>query len=1202
MGSVVQSSGSGIILRSVRELGEAIRVHGATPPVQALLVSRFAAGPEASGASPTVVLCPSEDAAADFASDLETLSARIDGRDLSVCLFPGWEQSPYSSIAPSIRTRLTRLSVLHEIVSAAGPTVIVTTPVALAQATIPPELFRQHTILIEVDSSVESREALARRLVESGYLRVDTVEDPGTFAVRGDIVDVFSAGDDRPARVELFGDVVERIRWFDSQTQRAFDTEGKPLGRLVVPPAREVLIHSATSSALRERLKERADDQGIPRKVRDPLMTTIQHGGYPDHSDAWAPFAYDRSATLLDYLADPRFVWVDELSCEQRWDEFVTDQKKLAEEAVQAELILPPVEALYPWTGGVEKSVRNRTALFLDRIELANLEALPTAETGGDVPEGSGEARAEQVSARHRVWARTNADLARSNKNSLEELEPKFKLWLKQGFKVVALASTQSQIERIRYLIEEHGFACVPPSEKPAEPAPQQITLAIGSLSEGFRWPAEGLVVLTEEDILGAKHVRKQRRAGTSRSGSSSGGSAAKNWSGLQALADLSVSDLVVHVDHGIGRYQGLARLNLLGAPSDYLQIEYANRDKLYIPVYRLNVIQKYAGAGAEIALDKLGSKQFAETKDKVKDAVRKLAVDLVQIYAQRKVRPGVRYMPADSLYREFEARFPFDETPDQLKAIEDVGGDLESGRSMDRLVCGDVGYGKTEVAIRAAFRAVSNGKQVAVLVPTTVLAFQHEQSFRARMKDYPITIESISRFKTPKQQKAAVEGLKNGKVDIVIGTHRLLSRDIEFRDLGLVIVDEEHRFGVEHKEKLKTLKINTHVLTLTATPIPRTLHMSLSGLRDISLINTAPVDRLPIRTYVSKYEEGLIQRAIDFELSRGGQVFYLHNRVDTIHEMARTITDLCPQARVVVGHGQMAEGELEKVMFKFYQKEANILVSTTIIESGLDVPSANTIIINRADMLGLAQLYQIRGRVGRGQQRGYAYLLIPSEGAVTEDAKKRLEVIQRFVELGSGFSIASHDLEIRGGGDLLGANQSGHINSVGFDLYTELLEEAIQEIEGKPLEEEAKKREPEIKAPFASFLGEGYVPDIHQRLSLYRRFSAAASDRDLDYLEEELRDRFGPLPVEAQNLIWLIRIKIVLKRLGIDVLTVGQGKVSMVPGPVSKLDPIRAIAVISSRPDKVQLTPDSKVVATIPTGNLRDLYFALDALFKDLT
>ncbi|MGZ3688283.1 MAG: TRCF domain-containing protein, partial [Bdellovibrionota bacterium] len=499
------------------------------------------------------------------------------------------------------------------------------------------------------------------------------------------------------------------------------------------------------------------------------------------------------------------------------------------------------------------------------------------------------------------------------------------------------------------------------------------------------------------------------------------------------------------------------------------------------------------------------------------------------------------------------------------------------------------------------AFKAVMEGKQVAVLVPTTILAHQHEQNFRTRLKDYPLTIESISRFKTAKEQKATLESLAQGKIDIIIGTHRLLSRDVRFRDLGLVIVDEEHRFGVEHKERLKTLKVNTHVLTLTATPIPRTLHMALSGLRDISLINTPPMDRLPIRTYVSKYDEELIQRAVQFELSRGGQVFFLHNRIQSIFEVANRIRELVPSAQIAVGHGQMAEGELEETMLAFYQKRANVLVCTSIIESGLDIPSANTILINRADAFGLAQLYQIRGRVGRGQARAYAYLLIPAEGAVTEDAKRRLEVIQRFVELGSGFSVASHDLEIRGGGDLLGPQQSGNINAVGFDLYTELLEEAIREIEGKPLSPEESAREPEIKAPFAAFLGEEYVPDVHQRLSLYRRFSAASQDEQIDRLEEELRDRFGALPLEAQNLMWLIRLKTLLKRIGIDTLTVGPEKVSLVPGPGSRLDPARAIALVAGNPSKYQLTPDSKMVVKVPTASLRDLYFAMEGVFKNL-
>jgi transcription-repair coupling factor (superfamily II helicase) len=527
----------------------------------------------------------------------------------------------------------------------------------------------------------------------------------------------------------------------------------------------------------------------------------------------------------------------------------------------------------------------------------------------------------------------------------------------------------------------------------------------------------------------------------------------------------------------------------------------------------------------------------------------------------------------------------------------------------MDRLICGDVGYGKTEVAIRAAFRAVSDGKQVVVLVPTTVLAFQHEQNFKARMKDYPINIESVSRFKTSKEQKTILEGVAKGRIDIIIGTHRLLSKDVSFNDLGLVIVDEEHRFGVEHKERLKTLRTNIHVVTLTATPIPRTLHMALSGLRDISLINTPPVDRLPIRTYVSKLDDALIQKAITFELNRGGQVFFLHNRVQSIQEIAKRIKELVPTANIGIGHGQMSEGELEKTMLDFYQKRTNVLVSTTIIESGLDVPSANTIIINRADMLGLAQLYQIRGRVGRGQQRAYAYLLIPAEGAVTEDAKRRLEVIQRFVELGSGFSIASHDLEIRGGGDLLGPQQSGHIAAVGFDLYTELLEEAIHELEGTPQTAQTQtRREPEIKLPFAAFLGEEYVPDIHQRLSLYRRFSATTQEGELDALEEELRDRFGPLPPEAQNLLWMIRLKQLLVKIGIDSLTAGPEKVSMIIGSGSSIDPVKAISVVAGDRSRYQLTPDpsgpghTKLVAKVPTGSLRDLYFAIESLLKRFT
>ncbi len=1188
----MRSSRIAAILRSLESAGEPIHVQGATPAARAWIIARRVKA----GGGPVVVLCRDDDSAADFAADLETLGLVLECRSISVCQFPTWDQSPYSASAPSIRTRLARAGSLGLLTSdglsvpRASPEVLVTSLAALCQATVPKDLFLKLSIDLREQESVGSREALIARLLEAGYLRVDPVEDPGTFAARGEILDIFPPDRGTPIRIELFGDRVERIREFDPATQRASAEAAGTLRGVRIFPARESLINSQTTPRVRERLKARADDLGISRTVRDPILASVQSGIYPEHADAWVPFAFENPATLMDYLApNTLFAWNDELSCMQDWDIFIAEQRRLSDEAANTEVIAPVPEELFRWTAELAKRIQCGARLFLDQVALASLDQLPaSAPTSAD---DHGE-----ISSHHQVLTLPNTDLTPGSRHSLGDLEPKFKLWIRQGFKIVALASTQTQLERIRFLLEERGLSCRLPGEGGPYPEPSVVTLRTGSISEGFRWPAEGVVIVNEGEILGTKRASTPRKSSVAESGS-----AAKDWAGLSALSDLAIDDAVVHIDHGIGRYRGLTRLDLSGAPSDFLQLEYANKDKLYLPVYRLNVIQKYVGAGENVALDRLGSQQFAKEKEKVRAAVKKLAIDLVQLYAERKIRPGIRFSRRDSLFREFEAKFPFDETPDQIKSTEDILGDLESGRVMDRLVCGDVGYGKTEVAIRAAFRAVSDGKQVAVLVPTTVLAYQHEQSFKARMKDYPILVESLSRFKTKKEQAKTLESLASGKIDIIVGTHRLLSRDVKFRDLGLVIVDEEHRFGVEHKERLKTIRVNTHVLTLTATPIPRTLHMALSGLRDISLINTPPVDRLPIRTYVSKFDEALIKRAIELELNRGGQVFFLHNRIQSIHEIAAKIRELVHTAQIGVAHGQMPEGELEKTMVAFYQKRTNVLICTSIIESGLDLPSANTILINRADALGLAQLYQIRGRVGRGQQRAYAYLLIPAEGAVTEDAKRRLEVIQRFVELGSGFSIANHDLEIRGGGDLLGPQQSGHIAAVGFDLYTELLEEAIRELRGKPLSPEESRREPEIKVPFPAFLSEKYIPDVHQRLSFYRRFSASEQDREIDLLEEELVDRYGPLPAEALNLLWLIRIKQLLKRSGIDALTAGPHRVSLVPGPHSKLDPVRAIALVSSDPKSFQLTPDSKFVAALPTEHLRDLFFGLEKLLKRL-
>lgn len=1143
------------------------RVFGGTLASNALLIAQQVSNIKL----PIVVLCQNDDVANDLASDLETVSAALLQKPLRVLHFPGWELSPYISAAPSLRTRLTRIATLGALSSPSPPQLLLTTLAASCQATGPLKVLRQNTIALQPGESLETRESLINRLVDAAYFRVDTVEDSGTFAVRGDILDVFPPGRSLPLRVEFYGDFIEQMREFDPSTQKTV-SGSTPLSETVfLFPAREILIQPGNLQLLREKIKSHADEIGISRNVRDPVLESIQNGVYPDHSDFWAPFAFEKPETLWDHLSSESPVfWQDELSCQEEWGKFYSEQKEFSSGAPEAGVIVPSPDLLFPEFKQVEAIIKNRSSLFFDRVCLNE----------GDSP------------SLQRVVVQPNSDLARGSRQSLGDLEPVLRQWLKEGFKVAAFATTSSQVERIRYLLEERNLPC----QVGVPPAPSILTIHLGSLSSGFRWPEEGLVCITESEILGARHVRRTKRD------SGPSGSSAKAWSGLQALSDLSTGEAVVHKDHGIGLYQGLVRLNLSGAPSDFLLLEYANKDKLYLPVYRLNVIQKYVGAGDSVSLARLGTSNFEKAKEKVKDAVKKLAVNLVQLYAERKIRAGIRFSPRDAAYREFEARFPFDETPDQLKAIEETLADLESGKIMDRLVCGDVGYGKTEVAIRAAFKAVSDGKQVAILVPTTLLAHQHEQSFRARLKEYPVLIQSLSRFKTLQEQKRVLGELSAGKIDIVIGTHRLLSRDVRFHDLGLVIIDEEHRFGVEHKERLKALKASTHVLTLTATPIPRTLHMALSGLRDISLMNTPPVDRLPIRTTISRYDENLIRRAIESEVARGGQVFFVHNRVQTIHQITEKLQKLLPKVRVIIGHGQMGDKELEAAMASFYEKTADILVCTSIIESGLDLPSANTIIINRADTFGLAQLYQIRGRVGRGQYRAFAYLLIPEEGAITELAKRRLEVIQRFVELGSGFSIASHDLEIRGGGDLLGPQQSGHIAAVGFDLYTELLEEAIRELEGKPISPEESSREPEIKTPFSAFLSEQYVPDVHQRLSLYRRFSAAQQEVEIDLLEEELQDRFGPAPEEAQNLLWLIRIKRILKKSGIDILTVGSGKISLTPAPENRINPKKMIELVSKSPKQYQITPDSKTVVMMPTTTLRDLYFALESLLNRVT
>jgi transcription-repair coupling factor (superfamily II helicase) len=693
--------------------------------------------------------------------------------------------------------------------------------------------------------------------------------------------------------------------------------------------------------------------------------------------------------------------------------------------------------------------------------------------------------------------------------------------WREQGWRVLLVCHQRGQAERLRDLLELHGLSLLfDPASTAKGARAGELRLVLGDLAAGFRLPDEKLAVVAEEEIFG----HRVRRRGLA---------AARAKALLSTLAELKEGDFVVHADHGIARYRGLQHLQMGRIEGDFLHLEYAGEDRLYVPVDRIEKVQKYVGSEGHIPrLDKMGGGAWEKAKVKARAAVEELARDLLKIYALREMAEGFRYAPPDRLFREFEAAFPYEETPDQLAAIGDVLGDMESERPMDRLICGDVGYGKTEVAIRAAFKAALDGRQVAVLVPTTVLARQHGETFAERFKGTPVEVEMVSRFRSAAEQKRILERAATGKIDVLIGTHRLLQRDVRFKNLGLVIIDEEQRFGVTHKERLKKLRAEVDVLTLTATPIPRTLHMSLMGLRDLSVIDTPPVDRLAIRTYVTRFDEELIREAIRRELRRGGQVFFVHNRVQSIAAMAEFVQTLVPEAKVVVGHGQMGEKALEEVMLAFVEGESNVLVCSTIIESGLDIPRANTIIINRADCFGLAQLYQLRGRVGRSRHRAYAYLLIPGEGTLTREARERLKVLQELTELGAGFRIASHDLELRGAGDLLGGRQAGQIAAIGFEMYTELLEEMIHELKGLAREE---KIDPEIRLGLSAFLPEKYVPDPNQRLVFYKKLAAADDEESLYAAVDELRDRYGEIPPPAGLLLELMKLRVLMKRLKVE-------------------------------------------------------------------
>ncbi len=1108
---------------------------------------------------PLIVIVPEEKEAGAWFRDLSFFLG-----DGEAFLLPSWDLLTTDMFAFQRETELFRLEVLHRLLYG-GPAVVVVPARALMQKVPPREVIEGYGEWISVGDTRE-RDELARKLTEGGYGRVSLVEGRGEFSIRGNVVDLYPPMSRRPLRLEFFGDELESIREFDEASQRSVNE----LAEFRLFPAREVILTAERRERAVRNIRRRSNELELPRGTKNKLVEMIATGLGSAVNPFFHPLFYDAAGaddpgargmgTLFDYLpAGSLFALDDALAIGQAEEKIENDLDKFLLKARTEERFHIEKESSFLAVAEVGEHLSEQGQIRLETLTLG---------AGDNVP----------PSVRfhlERAVAVDGAAPAASEEDSLlMPLAEKIRGWIGEGNRVIFVCGGEECMQRTGHLLARYDL----PVRKAAgafldgigdEGAAAGLFLREGRISGGFHLPGMQLVLLAEEEIFGRKVLRRRVRP-------------AREGYFLKSFGELTEGDFVVHTEQGIGRYQGLQKLTVGGIENDFLLIEYQDQDRLYLPVDRLDQIQRYIGPDGFVPkIDKLGGTSWETVKERVKKSVREMAEELVSIYAAREVMGRDAFSPPDRIYEEFCASFEFEETPDQAKAIEEIDLDMSGSKPMDRLICGDAGFGKTEVAMRASLRASLDGKQVAVLVPTTILAEQHHQTFSRRLKPYPIRVEVLNRFRTKAEQKEILAGLERGTVDIVIGTHRLLQKDVVFKNLGLVIIDEEQRFGVSHKEKLKKLRTLVDVLTLTATPIPRTLHLSLVGIRDLSIINTAPENRLPVKTHVLEFDEGVIADAIRQELARNGQVFFLHDRVRSIFTMARLIQKLVPEAQVGVVHGQMTPKEIEGAMARFVRREDNVLVSTTIIGSGLDIPTANTIIINRADRFGLAQLYQIRGRVGRSKEEAFAYLLVPKGAMLSRDAQKRLQVIMDFTEPGSGFRIASNDLEIRGAGNLLGASQSGHVSAVGYELYTELMEKAIREIKGEaPQEEEIK---PEIHLGVPAFIPETYMADEHQRLVTYKKVSLAETDEELAGIRAELLDCYGLVPPEAENLLAVISIRNLLKTLKGKKMGYDGKAMSVFLQEKSPVDPARIIELYRRKVRGVQLTPDLRLTIPMP-------------------
>jgi transcription-repair coupling factor (superfamily II helicase) len=1107
---------------------------------------------------PGLVLAVARDshAAQALESDLRVLAG-----DLPIVHFPDWETLPYDLFSPHPDIVSQRVAALYRL-----PTIergVLVVPVSSLMQRLPPPRWIANNALDLRKGGKLDLDSEKRRLEAAGYRNVPQVLDPGDFAVRGALLDLYPMGADTPYRIELFDDAIDTLRSFDPETQRS----EQPVESVKLLPAREFPLDQASTRRVREKLSERFDFD--PRRC--PLYQDLKEGGAPAGIEYYLPLFFDRTASLFEHLAANALLVQGEGVPEAAaafWAQ-ANDRYEQRRHDVERP-VLPPQEIFL-----------SPELLRADFNKVARIEVCAPAHPAFAEAEGIGDLPAPVL-----PWIAKGEDPGAALRSFLGSYPGR----------VLLAADSAGRREALLELLDSAGLAPAVVAGWGAfvAAADAKFALAVAPVDDGFALQAPALAVLTERQLFPdrAEQSRRRRRA------------ARDPDQVLRDLSEISIGAPIVHEDHGIGRYQGLVALDTGGVPGEFLCIEYARGDKLYVPVAQLMLVSRYSGASPELApLHSLGGDAWEKAKRKAAEKVRDVAAELLDIQARRHARQGVALRVDRSLYEPFAATFPFEETADQASSIEAVIADLGSPTPMDRVVCGDVGFGKTEVAVRAAFVAATAGKQVALLVPTTLLAEQHYRNFRDRYADWPIRVEVLSRFKNAKETKAALAALEAGQIDVIVGTHKLLQGDVRFKDLGLVIVDEEQRFGVRQKEALKALRAEVHLLTLTATPIPRTLNMAMSGLRELSIIGTPPQHRLAVKTFISQWDPVLIREAFQRELARGGQVYFLHNEVDTIEKTARELGELVPEARIRIAHGQMPERELEQAMLDFHRQRFNVLVCTTIIESGIDIPSANTIIVNRADRFGLAQLHQLRGRVGRSHHRAYAYLVVPNRKAMTADAEKRLEALASLEELGAGFTLATHDLEIRGAGELLGEEQSGQIQEIGYALYMEMLERAVNALKsGKiPQLDQPMHQGPEVELHVPSLLPDNYLPDVHLRLVLYKRIAAAASAEELRELQVEMIDRFGLLPEPAKNLFRIAGYKQLARTLGLRKIDVGPGGGSVTFERDTRVEPATLIRYVQQHSRTHRLEGGTKLRFTLKLEKDEQRFAAVEQLLEDL-